>query len=174
LGYDLVFGVETAVERSLGSTPLTSIWLSSLFGLRSTASGILHHVQNSLVGSLEFFLLFFLLRLILRKEWLAAVVFVLIFSLGRGLPSNHPAALVPAYMIVYGLIVAMLLRFGLLSLVVAVFVTDAMEAFVFTPNFSAWYGTASLTMTLLIAALAVVAFRNALGGQKILGRFLDE
>jgi hypothetical protein len=75
---------------------------------------------------------------------------------------------------VHVLIVAMLLRFGLLSLVVAIFVTDMMSAFAFTPNFSAWYGTASLTATLLIAGLAVVAFRNALGGQKILGRFLDE
>jgi hypothetical protein len=174
LGYDLIFGAETVVERSLGAMPLTSIWLSSLFGLRSTASGILQHLQNTLVGSLEFFLLFFVLRLILRKEVLAAIVFVLIFALGRGLPSDYPAPVVPAFIIVYGLIVAMLLRFGLLSLVVAVFVTDMMSAFVFTPNFSAWYGTASLIATLLIAALAVVAFRNALGGQKVLGRFLDE
>jgi serine/threonine-protein kinase len=174
LGHDLIFGAEKAVERNLGASPLTSIWLSSLFGLRSTGSGILNHVQNSLVAPLELFLLFFILRLILRKEWLAAIVFVLLFSLGRGLPTDHPAALVPAYIMVYGLVVAMLLRFGLLSVVVALFVTDMMLAFVFTSNFSAWYGTASFTATLLIAALAIVAFRNALGGQKVLGRFLDE
>jgi hypothetical protein len=29
-------------------------------------------------------------------------------------------------------------------------------------------------VTLLIAELALVAFRNALGGQKILGKLLDE
>ncbi len=173
LGYDLVFAVETAVERRMGADPLTSISLSSLLGFRNALSGVLTHVDQSLTGALEFFLLFFVLLLIVRKEWIAGLLFVLIFALGRGLPSDHPAALVPAYLIVYGLVVGMLLRFGLLSLVMALFVADLMGNFVFTSNFSSWYGTASLIVVVLIAGMGIMAFRNSLGGRRVFGDLLE-
>ncbi|MGA2599413.1 MAG: serine/threonine-protein kinase [Bryobacteraceae bacterium] len=173
LSYDLVFAVETAVERKTGAAPLTSISLDSLLGFRNALSGALHHVHQSLTGSLEFFLLFFVLLLLVRKEWIAGLLFVLIFALGRGLPSDYPPAMVPAYFIIYGLVVGMLLRFGLLSLVVAIFAADLMSNFVFTWNFSAWYGTASLVVVTLIAGLTIVAFRNSLGGRKVLGDLLE-
>jgi len=108
-----------------------------------------------------------------RKEWIAGLLFVLIFALGRGLPSDYPVPLVPAYLIIYSLVVWMLLRFGLLSLVVAIFVADLMSNFVFTSSFSGWYGTASLVVVTLIAGFAIVAFRNSLGGRRMLGNLLE-
>jgi len=172
LSYDLVFAVETAVDSRTGAAPLTSISLDSLLGFRNALSGVLLHVDRSLEGALEFFLLFFVLLLMVRKEWIAGLLFVLIFALGRGLPNEH-VPLVLAYLIIYGLVVGMLLRFGLLSLVVAIFVADLMSNFVFTWNFSGWYGTASLVVVALIAGIAVVAFRNSLGGRKVLGDLLE-
>ena len=173
LGWDLMFAVETAAERRQGASPLTSISLDSLLGFRNAVSGVLSHVDQSLTGSLEFFLLFFVLLLLARKEWIAGLLFVLIFALGRGLPSDYPALMVVTFLIIYGLVVGMLLRFGLLSLVVAIFAADLMSNFVFTWNFSAWYGTASLIVVILIAGLALVAFRNSLGGRKVLGDLLE-
>jgi hypothetical protein len=121
-----------------------------------------------LFASLLFFLLFFLLRVILRKEWLAGAAFILFFVIGRGFTSTYPVTNVPANLIVYGVIVYMLLRCGLLSLVVTIFITDLLPELAFTTNFSAWYGAGSLVVVLLVAAIAAVAFRNALGGQRLL------
>ena len=48
------------------------------------------------------------------------------------------------YAIVYGIIVFVLLRYGVLALVVTIFVTDLVPELIFTTNFSAWYGAGSL------------------------------
>jgi len=76
-------------------------------------------------------------------------------------------------MIVYGVLVFMLLRFGLLALVTTVFIIDLVPELIFTYNFSAWYGAGSLMMVLIVSGLAIFAFRNALGGQRIAAALLD-
>jgi hypothetical protein len=122
---------------------------------------------------LLFFLLFFLFRLILRKEWLAGVGFVVFFVALRGISSPYPLADIPAMIIVYGVIVFMLLRCGLLSLVVTIFITDLLGELVFTTNFSAWYGTGSLLFVVLVSGLAIFTFRKSLGGHRISAALLD-
>jgi len=168
LGYDLVFAGGNAIEMRLGAIPPADTFLDSLLGFRRTTGIVLERLLVGLFASLLFFLLFFLLRVILRKEWLAGAAFILFFVIGRGFTSTYPVTNVPANLIVYGVIVYMLLRCGLLSLVVTIFITDLLPELAFTTNFSAWYGAGSLVVVLLVAAIAAVAFRNALGGQRLL------
>ena len=174
LGYDLVFQLSTMYGMSHGARPQQSINLDTLLGFRITASAIAERMTSSVAFSLVFFLIFFVFRLIARKEWLAGIFFVLMFSLSRGLTSQYPEAATPAFMLVYAVIVAMLLRFGLLSLVVALFITDLLPNILFTTNFSAWYGTASLTGVILVVGGSLFAFRQALGGRRLLAPLLDE
>jgi hypothetical protein len=176
MGYDLVFAADNEYSIRMGGIPSTGPKLDAVLGIPRALSVVLDRVQDGLVGSFLFFLLFFLFRAILRKEWLAGGAFVLLFIGLRLFSSNnnYPLVDVPAMIIVYSVVVVMILRCGLLSLVVAIFVTDLVAELVFTTNFSAWYGTGSLLLILLVSGLAIFAFRKSLGGHRISAALLDQ
>ena len=157
----------------LGDGPDTNVQLSALTGFPKFASGYLSHVLQALSASLIFFLFFFLLRVLLRREWLAAVTFVALFAGIRGLPAEHAAVQTLMYIFIYGFLVALLLRYGFLAVVVCLFVTDTMISFAFTPDFSAWYGTSSLLTVLSLIALALFAVRTSTAGKPLFGGLLD-
>ncbi|MGH9398815.1 MAG: protein kinase domain-containing protein, partial [Thermoanaerobaculia bacterium] len=107
-------------------------------------------------------LLFFLLRAVLRKEWLAAAAFVLI----QAVPSFLTGGLISG---AFGLVVAaadifVFLRFGLLAWVFTNYFYHFLE-FPLTTDSSAWYAGTSLFLLLVLAALAVYGFRIALSGK---------
>jgi serine/threonine-protein kinase len=176
MGYDLVFAADNEYTIRMGGIPSTGPKLDALLGIHRALSVVLDRAQDGILGSFLFFLLFFVLRAILRKEWLAGGAFVLLFIGLRLFSSNnnYPLVDVPAMIIVYSVVVVMLLRCGLLALVVAIFVTDLVAEMVFTTNFSAWYGTGSLLLILLVSGLAIFAFRKSLGGHRISAALLDQ
>ncbi len=173
MGYDLVFAATKEMTMRLGDIPSTAPKLDCLLGLSRQLSIVQGRVLDGLMASLLFFLLFFLFRLILRKEWLAGIGFVLFFAVLRSFSVDHLAVEMPAIVIVYGVVVIMLLRCGLLALVTTIFITDLVGELVFTTNFSAWYGTGSLVLILLVTGLAVFAFRKSLGSNRISAALLD-
>ena len=77
------------------------------------------------------------------------------------------------YAVIYGILVALLLRYGFLAVLVCIFVTDLMIALVFTPDFTAWYGSTSLLTILSLIALALYAFRTATAGKPLFAGLLD-
>jgi serine/threonine-protein kinase len=174
LGYDLIFAVAIALMQRRGAPPATSAGLDKLLGLLPLGGSLLNRLTSSLAGALILFLLFFLLRVLLRREWLTAVVFTLAFAVGRGFATSYPSILVPTYAIIYGLLVFVLLRFGLVPVVACIFVADIMITGVFTANFGAWYGTPSLVVCLCVIGLAVWAFRTSLAGRPVLEGVLGD
>jgi serine/threonine-protein kinase len=136
-------------------------WDQTLLGLRAVAT----HLVNpsvSMFFALAPALLFFLLRAVLRKEWLAATAFVLTSAL----PSILAGSLIAA---AFALVLAaaeilVFLRFGLLSWVFANYFGHFL-AFPLTTDFSAWYAGTSLFVLLVLAAIAVYGFRIALAGR---------
>jgi hypothetical protein len=172
LGYDLVFAAVNALEERSGGAPSTSVFLDTLLGIQRTLGIVFNRLSVGLVAALLFFLLFFLLRVILRKEWLAGLGFIL-FHVARGIDSTNPVTTVSTYAIVYAIIVFVLLRYGVLALVVTIFVTDLVPEIIFTTNFSGWYGAGSLLVIVFMVGLSLVAFRYALGGQRPWAQLLD-
>jgi hypothetical protein len=114
------------------------------------------------------------LRAILRKEWIAGVAFVALFVVLRGIAAPYPMVESATVVIVYGVVVFMLLRCDLMALVAAIFITDLVPRLAFTTHFSAWYGSGSSVLVVLVSALAIFAFRKALGGQGIGAALLDQ
>jgi len=137
------------------------------------ASGYANHLFSALVGTLLLFLVFFLLRVVLRREWLAGIAFVVLLSV-RGLAGDHPAVDTCTYVAIYAILVALLLRYGLLAAMVCILVTDLLIALVFTADFGAWYGTASLLTVLSVIAMAVYAFRTSTAGKPLFAGLLDK
>jgi hypothetical protein len=104
-----------------------------------------------------------LLRALLRKEWAAAAAFVLLFTfLSAALSQFAPVVLVIG-LIYWGLLVFLLIRFGLLAFAAhGLFVS--LLSFPLTTQGSAWYAGISLAGILLMAAMAFYGFYTSLGG----------
>jgi len=111
----------------------------------------------------------FLLRALLRKEWAAAVAFVLLFTVFFAAQSQFAPVVVVGALIYWGLIVFLLIRFGLLAIVAQGFVNGLLSAGPLTTQGSAWYAGISLTGILLMAALAFYGFYTSLGGRPVFG-----
>jgi hypothetical protein len=113
--------------------------------------------------------LLFLFRALLRKEWAAAVAFVLLgTALGAASGQFAPVDLVIG-LIVNGVAVFLLIRFGLLALVAAYEFNDFLGSFPLTTQMSSWYASISLTGILLMAAMAFYGFYTSLGGRPAFG-----
>ncbi len=75
---------------SLGAAP--SVANTDYLGSVRLALGAwLMHVPDSITFTLLLFLILFLFRVLLRKSWLAAAAFVLLFAALKSLSSNYPA-----------------------------------------------------------------------------------
>ena len=111
----------------------------------------------------------FLLRALLRKQWAAAVAWVLLVSVFIGAFSEFdPVALVGA-LIFGGLAVFMMIRFGLLALVTNYVVYNILQNYPLTIHGSVWYAGISLTGILMMAAIAFYGFYTSLGGRPAFG-----
>jgi hypothetical protein len=72
-------------------------------------------------------------------------------------------------LIINGLAVFMLIRFGLLWLVAGFVFGEFLESFPLTTQGSAWYAGISLAGILLMAAMAFYGFYTSLGGRPVFG-----
>jgi serine/threonine-protein kinase len=141
---------------------------------RNLAGGMIDFIPGSAGTALLYFFLLFILRAVLRKEWLAGVAFVLVFLVMQILRAHDPLRELPPVVAIYTAIVVVLTRFGLAPLVVAILVEDLLRAVPFTMDFSAWYLSSALAPVLILLLLTLYAFRVSLGKQKLItGELLD-
>ena len=173
LGYAVILSAALTIAQYRGFSP-DSLNLGTLLGVRFGLDQILEQITNGVTTALVLFFLLFVFRLVLRKEWLAAVVLVACFAGVQGGTSDYPSIMVPAMALIFGALFAVLLRFGLVSMMLAIFTVDLLLSYGFTLNFAAWYGTGSLIVTGVLAALALYAFRKSLGSQRALGAWLEQ
>jgi serine/threonine-protein kinase len=136
-------------------------------GARTTIADI----SNVLIGApffwLTFLFAFVLLRALLRKQWAAVTIVLLVPALGI-VRSGDPALAVATW--VFGaLAVFLLIRFGLLSLVANFVFWYLLTNFPLTTQASAWYAGISLVGILLMAAVAFYGFYTSLGGRPVFG-----
>ena len=139
-----------------------------LLGSRSTLGALLFQLPSAIQGTLLFFFLLIGLRFLLRNTWAAAAGFTLVFAALRVLGSTHPVSDVVTSILIYGIAAFSLVRFGLITLAVAVFVANLMGNVPMTLDFSRWYATAAMSAPVGILAIAVWAFYTSLGGQKLI------
>jgi len=84
----------------------------------------LRAMAQSIQTTLVFFFVLFGLKVVLRKEWIAAIVFVAILPFRGVLTGTYVAVELPTQILVYGIAGADLLRFGFVSLACAIFTVD--------------------------------------------------
>ncbi len=111
----------------------------------------------------------FLLRVLLRKQWAAAVAWVLLPTVLVAAVSRFDPVQVLGALIFFGLAVFVMIRFGLLALVANFMVYSILTTYPLTTQGSAWYAGISLAGILLIAAMAFYGFYTSLGGRSVFG-----
>jgi hypothetical protein len=153
-------------------------FLGTLRGGRYLVSELFTLHLMSLAVPLGLLLLFLLFRLILRLQWLAVVAFSALGGLTNAVnflviapPSAGTVApvLFGAAMgaISWGILVLLLVRFGLLATAAASLCGMVLDAYAVSLDFSTPYAAASLFGMLVIAAYAIYAFRISLAGRAV-------
>ena len=138
-----------------------------LMGGRSTLGALLTQIPGAIQGTLVFFIILIALRSLLRHPWAGAAGFVLIFTTLKSLGSSHPLMEMTNGVLIYGIAAFALVRFGLITLAVAVFVANVMLNVPVTFDFSRWYASSAMTVPLGVLVLGIWGFYTALGGQKL-------
>ena len=166
LVYSLLFQTYYFVNLFHDSAPVAAFVASNLNGARSWASSLAGKLDDA-GGTLLFFLVLFVLRVVLRKQWLAGLVFVLIYA------GTRWAGVGPWYtplflLAIWTTLVVVMLRHGLFAAMCVVFLIDTPLEMFSTTDFSAWYGQSSLVMVVVVGAAAVWGFRTSLGGRPII------
>jgi serine/threonine-protein kinase len=163
----LLFLVEGLIGQRFGWLP-HSDGLGMLGGIRYVAGGLLSHMAGGIMFAFVTFLLMFLLRLVLRKDWLAAVGFVSIFVLLKALGSSEGLWInLPVYALVYAVFVVLLLRYGIVPLVISIFTADFLLTAPITLDFSVWYIASSLLALLAVLAVAFYGFHCTVAGKRL-------
>jgi serine/threonine-protein kinase len=165
--WTLVIGVGLLILERAGDTPLLPSQ-ALLTGGRQVLGIWLLNVVQCIMGTLEFFFVAFLFRVVLRNKWLAAVAFVAVFATMNTLQNDHPELLAPVWVVVFSIAAYAATRFGLITLAVAIFTGNVLLNVPYTVDFSNWYATDALAVVLSVVAIAAWGFYCSLAGQSLL------
>ena len=138
-------------------------------GARSIIADISNNSVFALFVSLAILFILFLFRALLRKEWVASLVWVLFLTAFLSMGTDFVPVALLLNLIVQGVTVFLLRRLGLLWLVFAIFFVGLLSRFPLTTQMSSWYASISLAGILLMAAMAFYGFYTSLGGRPVFG-----
>ena len=149
----------------------TDISLSMALGVRQWVGGHADTLGGDLRLGLLIFLAIFGLRQLLRNDWLAAVGAAVLFTLMQGEVSfsSERAVMIALYVVVYGALMFVLLRNGLVTTISTLFFVDSCNSVILGSNWNTWYAPAGIASLLLLCGIATWAFYRALGARALLG-----
>lgn len=142
--------------------------IEALLETRRMTGQLLTGVWFALVDTLGMFFLFFLLRALLRRQWLAWAVWVGVWTGLTALGGELPAVNAIFAVFLFGIAALVAMRLGLLPLVAAHFTLCMLILFPMTANFSVWYAGRTLFALAAVLALAAYSLRTALAGRPLL------
>lgn len=148
--------------------------LRIFLGARAVVALASRSVVSPVFFALAMLFILFLLRVLLRSEWAAVVLFVLILTAPDVLGSDSPLLIGIADVLSYGAVLFVLARFGLLAVVVSFEFGTVLQWFPITTELSAWYSGIGMTGVCLLLGLTAYAFYTSLGGQPLFGRISIE
>jgi hypothetical protein len=166
LGFTWILALQVLfyLRMRAGASPQLPI-VDYLLGTREAAAVWLSTAVSS-VPVLFFFALVFL-RVLVRNRWIAAALFVVIFSAPKILGSDHVVLETIVWVTVYAIAAIAVVRFGLIVLGTATFMANTLLNVPCTLDFSNWYAAHCLLIVATFVGIGVWGFYNALAGQKL-------
>jgi hypothetical protein len=172
----LLYTLRLIVPHLAGSTPIPQLPVPViLLGPRYAISTVLLGVLRAVRTTLEVFSIVIFLKIVLRRTPLviaASMLVLLPLSLAGTFANEHLAIelVISVTSIVLGL--ALLLRFGLLSLLVTFYTFLTLESFPATTDFARPYAGAVAVLMLAIAGVSMYGYYASRAGQPLFGRTL--
>jgi hypothetical protein len=167
----LVAALETLLSTQRGAvTPSLSVWVS-LLGARQFLGSILSAFNGGILYGLFCLFVFFLVRLVLRRDWLAGASLALALSVATFVSSRSVSAALPIALANAAFLIALtliLVRLGLLALISMSVTSQLLFLVPMTLDSSRWYFGYSLAAICAVSVLAACAFYVSLGGRTLL------
>jgi serine/threonine-protein kinase len=162
----VVFGIGGHLLARVGDVPSLGS-TEYLLGLRETGGIWLGTIVSSILGTLVFFFVLVLLRVLLKNQYLAAAAFVALFSTPQLLNANKLLIAAPVWIIIYLIAAVAVVRWGLVVLGTATLLANILLNTPISFDFSKWYTTNSVLTVLAFVVLGAWAFYHGLAGQKL-------
>ncbi|HYU43948.1 MAG TPA: hypothetical protein VEQ84_17515, partial [Vicinamibacteria bacterium] len=160
------------VLRWMGLPPLPPYtdFLDFTLGLRYVLTSLVDIMVGTLANAMLLVLILLVLRLVLRRDWLAAIAFMVTLSLQASIQSPLPFALALLLNTLgVGAPLYFVLRQGVLVTVVAMFVVSLLTAFPVPPSLGHWAADGTVAALSVVALLTLYGFRTAQRGALISG-----
>ncbi len=157
---DSLIQPEMKEAAGLAATLGTRQWLATHAGALSGALSIGLIIFFALAG----------LRYLVKRDVLAAVIGALVLSMADSFRSPHWQVELALRVIVFAVLVFVLLRYGLVATVAAVFFDSGFDNLALGADWKAWYAPAGLATLALLAAIAILTFWRSLGTQELFGK----
>jgi hypothetical protein len=140
-----------------------SLW--ALLGTRAWVAAYAYNFQDALrFGLLEFFAIFGL-RVLLKKDWLAAIGAAVIFTGIQGGIVNDPdwKKQLIIYLVLYTILMFVVLRVGLVTTISTLFFLNAMNRISLGSDFKAWWAPFGFATIFLLVGITSWAFWRSIG-----------
>ena len=146
-----------------------------LAGFRQGIGAVFGVLTSSFISAVGIYVLMFVLRMITRRDWIAAAVFVILNSLPVIflVPDNRLLVAAVA-LIANSAAMILLFRFGIVVLLAWNFAALMLSNAPMTLHLSAWYADNTLFCMGVLVAAALYAFRISLGGRPLFSEALLE
>jgi hypothetical protein len=143
--------------------------LQVLHGGRAVVGFVLDVLASGMFAGLALLFVLFLLRMLLRRQWAAAAVFVAILAASSSAQGEAPLLFLPFGLVAGLLWVFILTRLGLVAAIVNFFCVALLTDIPITVETSAWYAGIGYAALLVFAAFALYGFFTSLGGRPPFG-----
>jgi hypothetical protein len=149
-----------------------STFFELLISMARMAGKYFSLIEISIGLALILLFVFFLLRVLCRREWIAVAVFAVHnaapYLVGQ-FPIQAPFALIGG-----GLVTFAVVRYGVLPIIVAIFLSYTLQTTPMTLDFSAWYAGSMLIAFAIALSIGVYGAYIALAGRPVLSGNLLE
>jgi serine/threonine-protein kinase len=189
VGRDILFGV--ALGLALHILGVGSTWLGGrlgyqwtpnvpdlmeLLGTTAVIARVLNQVFNAVLNAIFAVFAMVLLKLVVKREWLASAVAIGLAMLlaVRGSGDGSRLVNLTAALLMVSIIVLTIQRLGLVAITSLFFVYFVMTSALITLDTSRWFFPSTVVLLAIPAALALYGFYASRGGEPIFGsKLLD-
>jgi serine/threonine-protein kinase len=160
------------MNYALGGNTEPTNWdfnLQAVLGARQWVGTFAAILGGALRTGIVVFMAVFGLRVMLRRDFLAVLAAAALFTLTENESLDEGWILFAVYMVVYGVLIFLLLRFGLVASITTVFIVNSFNSITLGASLKTWYTPAGLASLCLVLGIAVYAFWRSLGGRELIG-----